>query len=202
MEGIWFNDDKPRRIWLRSAVLLVGKAPTKQKTIKMMCTMYLDGGGEEQLAGLPEWLGAARDFVMKNGEQITASHVVKQVNIVMGEPNLFKKKPIEAPHTQLDHFVIKQIGKSDEPDTVLTLELRTPFSTDVWKWCGQQGGLDFDITFELVGEEQTPTTDVNAEAEADASDGEDDPDDPGGRKLLADATAKATARAAKNLKLM
>ncbi len=136
MESMWFNDATPRRIKLRSATSLVGKAPTKEKRIKMMCTMFLDGGGEDQVSNLPEWLSAARDFVMKNGNQVAAPEVIKQVNVTMGDANLFKKKPTEAPHTQVDHFCIKQMGKEDNLDTVLTFEMRTPFSTDVWKWCG------------------------------------------------------------------
>lgn len=151
MEGLWFNDQTLRRITLRSATLLVGKAPTKQKRIKMMVTMYLDGGGEDQISNLPEWLEKARDFVMRNGETVTAGHVVKECNITMGDENLFKKTPTEAPKSQLDHFVVKQIGASDEPDTVLTFEVRTQFATDLWTWCGQQGGEEFDVVFELAG---------------------------------------------------
>lgn len=75
MEGIWFSDKTPRRIKLRSALLLIGKAPTKQKRIKSMLTMKLDSGGEDQIAGLPEWLENARDFVMRNGETINSSEV-------------------------------------------------------------------------------------------------------------------------------
>jgi hypothetical protein len=172
MEGIWFNDKTLRRMKIRSATSLVGKEPTKQKRIKMMCTMYLDGGGEDQITGLPDWLGDARDFVMKSGEQVTAAHVIKQVNVSMGDTNLFKKKPVEAPKTQLDHFVIKQMGKGDDLDTVLTFEMRSPFSTDLWMWTGQQSGEEFDVVFEVIGQEASTESEEDEE-EDDTS--EDEP---------------------------
>jgi hypothetical protein len=178
MDGLWFNDKTARRMIIRSATSLVGKAPTKQKRIKMMCTMYLDGLGEDQLAGAPDWLGEARDFVMKSGEQVTASHVFKRVNVSMGDANLFKKKPNEAPNTQLDHFVIKQVGKADEKDTILTFEMRSGFSTDLWMWVGQQSGEEFDVMFEVIGQEAdqfVEDEDASENEEDDASEGEDTP---------------------------
>lgn len=170
MEGIWFNDKTPRRIQLRSATLLVGKAPTKQKRIKSTMTMKLDSGGENQIAGLPEWLENARDFVMRNGETITASDkAVQECNIVMGDENLFRKTPTEAPKSRIDHFQIKQMGEADDPDTVLCFEMRSPFSTDLWGWLGQMGGEEFDVTFELVaaapGGELTLTSEDEDEEE-------------------------------------
>ena len=151
MEGLWFNDDSPRRVKLRSATSLVGKEPTKLKRIKACWTMNLDSGGEDQITGLPEWLEAARDFVMRNGETITAGQVIKEVNISMGDANLFRRTPVEAPRSQIDHFVIKQMGSGDDPDTVVTFETRTPFSTDLWNWFGQQSGEEFDAVFLLSG---------------------------------------------------
>jgi hypothetical protein len=140
--------------------------------------MYLDGLGEDQLAGAPDWLGEARDFVMKSGEQVTASHVFKRVNVSMGDANLFKKKPNEAPNTQLDHFVIKQVGKADEKDTILTFEMRSGFSTDLWMWVGQQSGEEFDVMFEVIGQEAdqfVEDEDASENEEDDASEGEDTP---------------------------
>jgi hypothetical protein len=192
MEGFWFSDATPRRMKIRSATSLVGKEPTKQKRIKLMCTMYLTGGGEDQITNLPDWLGEARDYVTKSGEQVTAAHAIKQVNVTMGDANLFKTKAVEAPKTQLDHFVIKQMGKGDDLDTVLTFEMRTQFSTDVWMWCGQQSGEEFDVVFDVIGQESV--ADGEDEEEADASEGEDDDDDDEdgaeGRELLADAKAR------------
>jgi hypothetical protein len=178
MEGLWFNDKTIRKMIIRNGQTLVGKAPTKQKRILMRCTMYLDGLGEDQLAGAPEWLGEARDFVMKSGEQVTASHVFKRVNVSMGDANLFKKKPNEAPNTQLDHFVIKQVGKADEKDTILTFEMRSGFSTDLWMWVGQQSGEEFDVMFEVIGQEAdqfVEDEDASENEEDDASEGEDTP---------------------------
>lgn len=186
MNGLWFNDKTARRMSIRSATSLVGKKPTKHKRIKAMCTMYLDGGGEDQVSGLPDWLCEARNFVMKSGEQVTASHVIKEVNASMGDANLFQKKTVEAHRSQLDHFVIKQVGKADERDTILTFEMRCAFSTDLWMWSGQQSGEEFDVVFEVIGQEageteffanETVSAETSDEEVDDASKGEDGEED-------------------------
>lgn len=174
MNGLWFNDKTARRMSIRSATSLVGKKPTKHKRVKLMCTMYLDGGGEDQVSGLPDWLCEARNFVMKSGEQVTASHVIKEVNASMGDANLFQKKTVEAHRSQLDHFVIKQVGKAEERDTILTFEMRCAFSTDLWMWSGQQSGEEFDVVFEVIGQEAGETEFL---ANEDASDDPDTPED-------------------------
>jgi hypothetical protein len=178
---------------IRSATSLVGKAPTKQKRIKMMCTMYLDGQGEDQLAGAPDWLCEARDFVMKSGEQVTAAHVLKDVNVGMGDANLFAKKVIDAPRAQLDHFIIKQVGKTDEKDTVLTFEMRAGFSTDLWMWTGQQSGEEFDVVFETLGQDQF--------LEDESPEGEEEEDDATEDEPIEDVEddEKAIARHKENL---
>lgn len=153
-EQMWFSDNVPRRIILRSTGGLVGKKPTKYKSIKAMVTMPLTGGGENQVSNLPEWLEQARNFVMRSGETVTAPHVIKSVNVIMGDENLFKKTPTEAPRTQIDHFVVKQMGSKEDPDTVVTFEMRTQYSTDLWMWLGQMGGEEFDVTFEIIGQPQ------------------------------------------------
>lgn len=173
MDGLWFNDKTARRMIIRSSTSLVGKKPTKHKRIKMMCTMYLDGGGENQVTGLPDWLCEARDFVMKSGEQVSAAHVIKEVNAGMGDANLFQKKTVEAPRSQLDHFVIKQVGKADEKDTILTFEMRAAFSTDLWMWAGQQSGEEFDVVFEVIGQEAGETEYVSNEESAEEEEEDD-----------------------------
>lgn len=178
MNGLWFNDKTARRMSIRSATSLVGKKPTKHKRVKLMCTMQLDGGGEDQISGLPDWLCEARDFVMESGEQVTASRVIRDVNVSMGDANLFQKKSIEAHRSQLDHFVIKQVGKADERDTILTFEMRCAFSTDLWMWSGQQSGEEFDVVFEVIGQEAGETEYVaNEDASSDAVAPQDDEDD-------------------------
>ena len=65
------------------------------------------------------------------------------------------------------------MGDSDDPDTVLCFEIRSPFSTDLWGWLGQMGGEEFDVTFELV--EAQPSSELTLtgtapEAEEEAED--------------------------------
>ena len=52
-QKLWFG--KPRRMTLRSCAVLVGKAPTKQKRIKMLCTHNVSS----EPTGLPEWTAAS-----------------------------------------------------------------------------------------------------------------------------------------------
>ena len=172
MERLWFSPKQKRRITLRSAALLVGKAPTKAKRIKMQVTMPLTG---QPVVGFPDWLADARDFVMKSGETVDARQIINHVNISMGDESLFQKATIEAPKSRLSNMVIFEMGAKEDPVTVLQFQILTQFSTDLFRWCGQMGGEEFDSAYELTSEPQDAAGDeleLTGEAEE-----EDDPDD-------------------------
>jgi hypothetical protein len=175
-ERLWFTAKSTRRIILRSFAVLVGKAPTKQKRIKMLVTMPLSG---QKVTGYPDWLADARDYVMKNGEVIKAAQVVAYCNITMRDENLFQNTPIEAPGARLSHFSIEQMGDSEDPDTVLKFQVIAPFSTDLNRWCGQMAGEEFDSTYQVTeapadaGEEG----ELELTSEDDKEEEEDDADD-------------------------
>src|SRR5882757_6552205 len=57
-----------REITLQTAALLVGKSPTKQKRIRIKCQMPLSG---KKMAGAPEWVTNAYEFVLKNHDTVT-----------------------------------------------------------------------------------------------------------------------------------
>lgn len=210
----WFTKEHPRQIKARSAVLLVGK--NKSKRIKIPCTYII-----ENESGDPEKIQEAAEFVMRHGNEVKLTdYSVSGCNITMGDPNLFRKKPVEAPKCEIKNFTCKHVGDSDEPDTALEFAIYAPFSTDLWNWLGQQGGETFTMAFDyaplagdvvvandkqetlvLEGQEETSSSD---EQEDDKEDGEDeDPDKeadeeaPQSRELSAgEASAFQRARAA------
>jgi len=188
-DRLWFTPKNVRRITLRSSAVLVGKAPTKAKRIKMLCTMDLTS---QKQTGFPDWLSDARDFVMKNGEVIKASQTIDYCNVKMSDENLFQKTPIEAPKARLSHMSIETMGDSEDPITVLKFQIMAPFSTDLHRWAGQMAGEEFDSAYEVT---EAPETDEDEEEDEEDEDEEDD--------ALADGEedeleAQARRKAAKN----
>lgn len=165
---LWFTQKSIRRISIRSYAVLVGKAPTKQKRIKMLCTMPLTG---QTLTGFPEWLADARDFVMKNGECIHAMQSINFVNVTMSDELLFGPTPIEAPKCKLSHMTIENMGNGEDPTTVLKFQIMAPFSTDLNRWCGQMAGEEFSSSYEVT---EAPEEDENLTLTGDEPEDEDD----------------------------
>lgn len=174
--SIWFNDKTPRRIKLRQVIGMVGKEPTKQKRILCKWTMYLDSGGENQIAGLPEWLEADRDHIMRHGGMLKEEYAIKGVHFTMGDADLFGKTPVEMPLAQIDHFAVLQMGKSDDPDTAVTFQTRTAYAQDLWNWLGTHQGDEFDVTFEQTLPVTSTGDQVGLQLTSE-SDDEDDSDD-------------------------
>jgi hypothetical protein len=178
---LWFTPKSIRRITLRSYAVLVGKAPTKQKRIKMLCTMPLTG---QKLTGFPDWLADARDFVMKNGEVIHATQTINYVNVTMSDELLFGPTPIEAPKCKLSHMAIENMGGDEDPVTALKFQIMAPFSTDLNRWCGQMAGEEFSSTYQVTetpdeeeDEEEGELVLTGGEEEEDESDEEGGEDD-------------------------
>lgn len=182
---IWFGNEHPQRVTLKTFTGLVGKAPTKSKRLRMAFTLDLTSG---DVQGMPDWMQDARDFVMRTGQTVVEKMSVPGINIVMGDPNLFKKKPVEAPKADLRKFVIYSAGDSEEPDTLLSFVAYAPFSTDLLRWCGQMAGEDFTATFEgatpqpgndltLSGEDDEDEEEEPEEADDEDSEDEEDEED-------------------------
>lgn len=176
---LWFTQKSVRRISLRSFGVLVGKAPTKQKRLKMLCTMPLTG---QKLTGFPEWLADARDFVMKNGEVVKPTQTISYCNITMSDELLFGPKPIEAPKSKLSHFSIENMGSGEDPTCVLKFQILTGFSTDLNRWCGQMAGEEFDTKYEIT---EAPADDEEDELELTGDDEEEEDDEDEGDDALA-----------------
>lgn len=214
---LWFSPKTVRRIKLRSYAGLVGKAPTKEKRIKMLCTMPITG---QKMTGFPDWLADGRDFTMKTGETVKCSQVIPYCNVTMSdEQSLFQKTPVEAPKARLSHFSIENEGESEDPTTVVKFQMLAPFSTDLLRWCGAMAGEEFDSSYELTeapadqaDEDDEEDSDDDALADSEDADEEEDDDSPKAqaRRRTAKAangatpppTAAEVARAKENLKLM
>lgn len=143
----WFDKEHPQQLTLKTFTCLVGKAPTKAKRLRMGFTLDLTSG---DVKGMPEWMQGARDFVMRTGQTVTEDVGASGINMTFGDPNLFKKKPVEAPRADLRKFVVFQAGSEDEPETLVSFTAYAQFSTDLNRWLGQMAGEAFTATFEGV----------------------------------------------------
>lgn len=174
----WFLKSHPQQVTLKTATVLVGRAPTKEKRIRAVFTLALSSG---EVKGMPEWLADAATFVMQHPKQtVTEQLQVPGVNISFGDPNLFKKKTVEAPNSDIRKFEVYSVGKEDDPETELGFTIYTKFSTDLWRWVGQQAGTDFTATFDVIVKEVeavNPTLELSGEAQADEDEEEEDDDE-------------------------
>lgn len=167
---LWFSPKSVRRISIRSYAGLVGKAPTKQKRLKILLTMPVTGN---KVTGYPEWLEEAITFVMKTGSPVKPPMTIDYCNIVMSDQNLFQATPIEAPRAKLSHFSVENMGSEDEPITVVKFQVMCQFSTDLNRWCGQMNGEEFDSTYQVTeAPPETQEEDEDEEHEDDALKGE------------------------------
>lgn len=170
---LWFSPKTPRRLILRSFAVLVGRAPSKDKRLKMLCTMPLDAE-----TGYPDWLADARDFVMKHGQVVKPAEIIACCNVTMRDEQLFQNTPIEAPKARISHFSVEQMGDSEDPETVLKFQIMAPFSTDLCRWSGQMAGEEFDAIYDLVSgtaaEDEDDEEDAGDDALASEDDGEED----------------------------
>lgn len=141
----WFDKEHPIPLCLKKFTVTVGRAPTKEKNINISFTLDVGTG---DLKGVPDWLGDAREFVMKTNQTATDDLVLSGLNISMGDPNLFKKKCVEAPKCTLRKFECFAAGSEDDPETLLSFIVKTRFSTDLCRWLGQMAGETFTAIFE------------------------------------------------------
>lgn len=171
----WFDKEHPIPLCLKRFTITVGRAPTKEKNINISFTLDVGTG---DLKGLPEWMQDARDFVMRTNQTATDDLVLSGLNISMGDPNLFKKKCVEAPKCTLRKFVCYAAGSEDEPETLLSFIVKTRFSTDLCRWLGQMAGETFTCTFEgSVPDAAALVLKSAEEEEADDADEEDEEED-------------------------
>jgi hypothetical protein len=164
------NRGNERKCVLSTPMLLVGKAPAKQKRIKLKLKMILSG--KTKVIGMPEWVTNAFVFVSQNHDPVQPQAAFSGFNIDFSDDTLFKKGA-SAVKAQMKGFYIAEEGDSEEPDVAMTFTVYTPFSTALWEWCGQFAGEEQWVRFEQIEtEEDSESEDLELSGQ------EEEPDDP------------------------
>jgi hypothetical protein len=140
------NKGNERQIILRSAILLVNRA--KEKRIKMKVSLPLTG---RKATGTPEWITNAMTFVAQSHDIVSPVVEFGGFDIAFSDDNLFENGA-KASKCQMKSFVVQEVGNSETPDIDLQFVIYSPFSTALWKWCGQMGGEEFWASFVQVDE--------------------------------------------------
>lgn len=143
------NRGNERKIILTSATLLAGKAPTKSKRIRMKARMPLTGN---KPVGTPDWVMNAVQFVSQSHDSVSATAEFSGFDVSFNDENLFDSAKAQANKCQLRSFVIQEAGDSENPDIVMEFLIYAPFSTTLWKFCGQYGGEEFWAKFDQIEE--------------------------------------------------
>jgi len=136
-----------RKVVINNATLLVGKAPTRAKRIKLKLSMGLS---TQSMTGTPEWIAAAHEFVAKNHDPVKPDLKLNGFDIGFSDTtdNLFRTGELKASKCQLRSFLISEVGDSEAPDVVMTFLFYASFSTPLWEWVGQMAGLEVWASFD------------------------------------------------------
>ena len=166
------NRGNERKIILSSATLLVGKAPTKQKRVKLKVRLPLSGG---KVAGMPDWITNAMMFVSQSHDIVTPQVELSGFDIAFSDDSLFAKE-VKIPKCQLRKFVILETGDSESPEVEMQFAIYAPFATKFWNWCGQMGGEEFFAQFTQVIEESSEDLELSADEPEEEEEGEPEPE--------------------------
>lgn len=166
-----------RKITLQNVLLLVGKAPTKSKRIKIRIQMLISG---QKMTGVPEWLVNAYDFVAKNHDTVTPDVKFNGFDINFSTQQLFGEQSVNAVKCQMKSFVVSEIGDSENPDVALSFLVYSSFSTGLWNWLGQMGGEEVWAKFVQTEEAESESLELVSESNQDA---DDDPSEDDGDEL-------------------
>lgn len=156
------NRGNERKVILSSATLLVGKAPTKEKRIKMKVRMPLDGS---KPAGTPDWITNAMTFVAQSHDVVSPQVEFKGFEILMNDDNLFEEAKTRAQKCSMRGFVVHECGDGESPDVEMAFLVYAPFSDRLWRFCGQMGGEEFWMQFTQVAEAQDDNLELTGEDE-------------------------------------
>lgn len=170
---LFFPKTVHRQVRIRSFQGLVGKAPEKQKRIKIMLSMPLSG---LPAVGMPGWLADAWEFVEKTHDLVSQSITFPGVNLQFSADDMFSK-PAKAPKSSLNKFSIVSVGDKEEPDTELQFVAYAPFSTALLNYVGQFAGDDIWANFDLIGEADTSSRAAASADDADDEDAEEEDDE-------------------------
>ena len=163
------NHHNERQIRILSVGSLVSKPPTKEKRISIKARMPLTG---QSCMGEPEWIEKSSVFVGTTGDTVTPNIEFKGYSIELSTENLFGE-PVQANNCIMRAFEIAEFGDTENPDVILSLTLRFPFSTKLWNWLGQYVGDDVWAKF-VPGE--AGVAQAHEEDGTELDDGENDED--------------------------
>lgn len=133
-----------RKVTINSAQMLIGKAPARQKRIKLALTM---GVSTQKHTGAPDWITAAYEFVARNHAPVTPPEEFKAFDIGFSVDNLFGENATQAPRCTMTRFRMEEMGDAETPDVVLKFTAYCPFSTTLWDWLGQFAGDEVYCSF-------------------------------------------------------
>ena len=139
-DHLWYstqNNHNQRELTIVNVAQLVGKAPTKEKRIRIKVRMLLSA---DMNMGAPEWLQKSYLFVAETGDCVTPTVEFKGYDLHFSAENLFEQEGVKAPKCQMRSFEIHECGDSEEPDVAVTFTLYCQFSMDLWSWLGAFGG--------------------------------------------------------------
>lgn len=179
-ESVFFtkgrNKGNQRKIVLKSATLLPGKANSKQKRIKMKFTMALSS---QKPTGMPDWLVDAFEFVSKSHDTVTPEIKLSGFDVEFSAENLFGDKAVAAPRSEMRGFIIYEAG-GETPEVLLAFTMYSPFSDRLCRWAGQMLGDEFYGKFDQVvpveGDDEGPyllTPEEQPEEESEEEDEEE-----------------------------
>ena len=158
------NGHNQREITIVNVALLVGKAPTKEKRIRIKVRDVLSGHPN---MGAPDWISAAHAFVAQWHDPVYPAINFKGYDLHFNTDNLFGEQGVKAPRGQMRGFEIIESGPSEEPDIVANFVIYAPFSTALWSYLGQYGGdtcwCSFTPGLGEVGEPEDDGDDVDSE---------------------------------------
>src|SRR5271157_5222409 len=156
------NRGNERQIILSSATLLVGKAPTKAKRIKMRVRMPLTG---RKPVGTRDWILAAMSFVAQSHDTVQVAVELSGFDIEFSDDTLFNDAKAKAQKCQMRGFVVEECGDSENPHVEMGFLIYAPFSTGLWKFCGQMGGDEIWAKFTQVDEPEPEDLELTSDEE-------------------------------------
>ena len=131
------NNHNHRELTIVNVAQLVGKAPTKDKRIRIKVRMILS---DQTTTGEPDWISAAHTYVATWHDPISPVVDFKGYDLHFSAENLFDAEGVKSPRCQMRSFEIHECGESENPDVAATFTIYTPFSGPLWNWLGQFGG--------------------------------------------------------------
>ena len=162
------NHHNERELTIVNVALLVGKAPTKEKRIRVKVRMILT---DNINMGSPEWLDRAARFVSETHDTVTPSIKFTGYDLHFSADNLFEAQGVKCPRCQMRSFEIAECGDSENPDVAATFTIYTPFSGALWQWLGNFGGESCWCSFTPGVPDATPS---DPDGQPELTSGDDD----------------------------